>query len=421
MHCKSIFVAIFAVLSVLMVGCRMSRETDEIAFIIAMGIDKAEQGKIKITFQIAIPRAAGGLQGTGQEVPGGPTLINSIVAPDIAEARNLLTASMSRYANLSHMRAILISEELARSGIGDIIAPLQRYREYRGGVFLCVVRGRADDFMVMNKPKLDYLPSKFFESFEFSSEQSSFHLRADLHDFYIRLKEQGASPYATYIGMNPLTGKDTPAGEKLPNEKANTYLAGDMPRTGTESPAEFVGTCVFSGGKMVGTLDSTETRMLAMLKNDFPRGFWVQADPLQPEKEINVNLRNGSKPKVDVVLLDGKECIKVTLFLEGEITSIPSGINYEKAEYREMLEKEISNWVTQNLQDFIRHTQQLGSDVVGFGYHLRSQITTYDKLQEANLEELYKTANVEVEVTTRLRRTGLMWRSSPYKPTATTQ
>lgn len=418
MRYKLMLVTIMA-LSVLLAGCRTSKETDEVAFIVAMGLDKAEQGKIKVTYQIVVPRAAGGLQGTAQEIKGGPAIISSITAPDIPEARNLLSASMSRYANLSHMKAIIISEDLAQSGISDIIAPLQRYREFRGGIFILVVKGKAEDFMAGNQPKFDYLPTKFYESFEFSSEQSSYHLRADLHDFYIRLKDQGASPYATYIGLNPLTGEDKPAGEKSPNIKADDYLAGDIPRTGTANPGEFIGTAVFSGGKMVGTLDSAETRLLAILKSDFPRGFMVLADPLEAQKALTVNMRLGSAPKIDVDLIDGQEVIKINLFLEGEMASIPSGINYEKVGYREPLEEEISKLVTQEMQGFIRHTQELGSDVAGFGYHLRSHFSTYDKLQEANLEELYKTANVEVQVTTKLRRTGLLWRTSPYKPTAT--
>lgn len=411
-----ILVAILTGLSVLLTGCNGAKETDEVAFIIAMGIDMGENGKIKVTYQIAIPRAAGGLQASGQEVSGGPTIINSIEAPNIVEARNLLSASMSRYANLSHMRAVFISEELARSRAGDILAPLLRYKEYRSSIFLCVVKERAENFMIANNPKLDYLPSKFLETFEFSSEQNRYHIRADLFDFYIRLKDQGGSPYATYIAMNPLTGQDKPADNKRPNQKADSYLAGDMPRTGTQSGTEFVGTAVFSGeGKMVGTLDSAQTRILAILKGEFPHGFWVLADPLEPDNLLGVNLRNGSKPKVNVDLIDGQEVIEIRLFLEGEFANVPSGINYEKTEYRELVEAAISNLITQEVQNFISHTQELKSDVAGFGYHLRPRLATYEKLEKTNLEALYKTAKAEVHVTTRIRRTGLIWRTAPYK------
>lgn len=348
-------------------------------------------------------------------------MISSIVAPNITEARNLLATSMSRTPNLSHVQALLIGEEVARSGTGDIVSSIMRFREYRGGMFMVVVRGKSEDFLTSTKPKLELLPSKFFEAFGKSSEQVGYYLRVEVHDLYLRLKNPGGSAYATYVGINPLTGEDTPLDTKMPNDKAKGYLPKDIPRAGTENPTEFAGTVVFNGDKMVGAIDTSETRILAMLHNDLPRGVFTLDDPLEPQHEVSLNMRNGSSPKIDVDLIDGREVIKINVFLEGEITGIPSGINYEKPEYRELLEAAISDVVTQEIQGLIRHTQELGSDVVGFGYELRSHFATYRELRETNLAELYKTASVDVKVTTKLRRTGLMWKTSPYALTATSE
>jgi len=170
---------------------------------------------------------------------------------------------------------------------------------------------------------------------------------------------------------------------------------------------------------MIGSLDNKEARIIAMLQNNLPRGFVVVTDPLEPSKTINVNLRNGSKPKIDVDMIDGREVIKISVFLEGEASGIPSGINYEQEQFRELLENEISILVTEEIESFVRHTQELGCDVFGFGAYLRPHFATYDELIKVNLEQLYKTADVKVQVATKIRRLGLMWRSSPYKPTAT--
>lgn len=416
MRYRLTLIAIITGLAVLVAGCHWGKETDEVAFITAMGIDKAENDKIKVTYRIMIPRAVGGAQGGGQELPGGPGIMNTIVAANTAEAHNLLSTIMSRYANLAHMKSILISEEVARSGVGDLIAPLVRYREYRGSIFIHVVKGTAADYLAKNKPKIDYLTVKSAETFMRTADESSYYVRADVHDFYIRLKNPGGSPYANYIGINPLTGEDKPVGEKLPNDKADAYLPGGIPRTAAESPIEHIGAAVFAGDKMVGALDTKETRILALLQNKFPHGFFIIDDLLQAKKPVNINLRNGSKPEISVDLVDGREVIKIKVLLEGEITSIPSGVNYEKGEYHQRLEAEVSNLVKQQMEGFIQHTQELGSDVFGFGYYLRPKFATYSEMRKANLTALYKTAEAEVEVTTKIRRTGLMWRTSPYKP-----
>lgn len=418
MRHRIMLAALLVVISLLIVGCHTAKETEDVSYITVMGIDKADNDKLKITYRIEIPRAVGTTQGTGQEPKSGPTVINSIIAPNSAEAHNLLSATMSRYANLSHTKAILVSEELARHGVGDILAPLVRYREYRGTMLILVVKGKAENYMLSNQPKIDYLPSKFYESFVAHADESSYFMRTDIHDFYLRLKNPGSSAYASYVAPNPVTGDDKPAKEKLAKNKADAYLAGEIPRTGTENPVEFAGAAIFSGDKMVGTLDTQQVRIQCLLQNNLPAGFWIMSDPLQEQKPINVTLRNGSKPHFDVSLVDGQEIIKIDVFLEGEITGIPSGINYEKNQLLDMLEGEISSLVAIEIQDFIRLTQQLGSDVVGFGRYLRPRLSSYRDLEKLNLEELYRNAAVEIKVATKIRRTGLVWRTAPLKPGA---
>lgn len=402
-------------LSCLLSGCITSRETDDVAYVVVFGIDKAEQNKLKLTFQLIVPRAVGGEGGGKDGGDNSPWITNSITAANIAEAYNLLNSTMSRYPALLHTKAILIGEDLARSGVGDVLGPLLRYREYRGNIFVCVVRGKAGEFIENNKPRLDFLPTKFYESFMLSANETSYYPPSDVHEFYLKMKNPGGSSYAAYIGLNPRNDEDKSPGEKVPNNKSEGYLPGEIPRTGTEGPAEFIGTAVFSGVRMVGTLDSQETRILAMLQDHFTHGFYAVADPLEPGKKVNAMMRNGAKPKINVNIIDGREVISIHVFLEGDISSIPSGINYEMGEYKELLETEISAIVTQQIQGFIRHTQELGSDVVGFGYYLRPKFATYDELEKTNLEELYKSAEISVKVDTKIRRAGLMWRSSPYK------
>lgn len=415
MYRKIALVGLLVGLCLCLSSCKGASETEDVAYVVAIGIDKAEQDKIKVTYRIEIPRAIGSMQGGGQELESGPELTNSVVASGLAEAYNLLASTVSRMANRSHMKAFIVSEELARSGISDILAPLVRYREYRGSVFICVVKGRAEEFLAKNRPQLDYLNTKQWESFMLLSNETSYYARTDIHEFYLRLKNPGASPYATYIALNPMNNKGKPAGERLPNQKADAYLAGDIPRAGSGNAAEFAGVAVFSDSKMVGLLDTRESRVLAILQNKLPRGFIIPRDPLVPGKQVNINVRNGSKPEIRAELVDGQEVIKIKVFLEASITAIPSGINYEQPEYRQKLEDELSSVVKQEIERFITHTQELGSDVFGFGYYLRPQFASYAELEKANLEELYRKAKAEVEVTTKIRRTGLMWRTSGFK------
>lgn len=415
---RLILVAALVALALLAAGCRTSKETDQVAYIIEMGIDKAPAGKLKVTYRTMLPRAVGGPQGAGQETPGGPYIIKSFDAANTAEAHNLLGTGLSRYPNLNHLKAILIGEELAREGVGDIVAPLVRYREYRSGTFIAVVRGRAADWMTVSHPGLDYVLSKYWENTMISLDDGSYYTRSELHDFYLRLKNPGGAAYATYVGLTALGGADRPADAGPPGDRADAYLPGGIPRTGAGNNVEFAGAAVFAGDKMVGALDTGQTRVLRILNDDFPRGFFVLADPLAPGKTVNVHLRNGGKPSVAVTLDDGREAIAVNLFLEGELTGVPSGLNYEAPDRHKLLEDTVAALVAGEVRGFIAHTQQLGSDVFGFGYRLRPHFATYRDMAAADFPALYRAAAVDVKVTVKIRRTGLLWRTSPYLPAA---
>lgn len=409
--------AALLLLTLMLSGCH-TEETEDVAFITALGIDQAGNGKLKFTYAVAVPRAVGSSQGAGQPPSAGPTVVNSNIASDVGASRNLLGSTMSRAVNISHLKAVLISEDLAQQGLAKIVSPVTRFREYRSSILLFIVKGKAEDFLAANRPKLDYLLSKYFETFALSAEENNYFQRTDMHEFYLGLKNPGHSAYATYVAINPLSGEDRPYGPKLPAGKADSYLAGDIPRAGNQNPVELAGLAVFSGDRMVGVLGTREVRTLALLQNKAGGNTHSLADPLQAECSLRLRIRNGERPDIAVHLVDGQETIKIRLSLEGEITANPSGINYEDDEYRPLLEEHIANLVTAEIYEFTRQTQALGSDVFGFGRYLRSHFRTYQELQGLNLEQLYKTASVEVQVTAKIRRSGLMWRTAPAKPGA---
>lgn len=415
MYNKPLLLVIFCI-ALCSLGCHNAKEAEEVAFITAIGLDKADQNQLKVTYQISIPRSVGNQQGSGQELNSGPAITTTITSSSVAEAFNILSSTIPRFPNRTHLKVIVISEELARSGLEDLITPMVRFREYRGSMFLCICQGKAQEFLTANKPHLDYLPPKFWEDFMLLSDETNYYTHADIHEFYLRLKNPGASPYATYVAINKMTEEDTPTDGNLPNQKIKAYLAGDIPRSGKVDTLDFMGTAVFRNGSMVGILDSRETRVLSLLQNNLNRGFIIPDDPLETKKQIMLNVRNGKKTDVEAKLVDGQAHLAVNVFVEAEIAAIPSGINYEKTEYREQLETTLSQLLKAEIERFILHTQDLGSDVVGFGYYLRPYFTNYAELENTNLEQLYKNAQVEVTVTSHIRRTGLMWRSSPYKP-----
>ena len=393
-----------------------------------MGIDKAEGGQ-KVTYQIAKPKGAGGGESGGSDPSGmgggkagseggKPWITNTMIIPAPADARMMLQSTMSRTPNFTHVSVFIISEEVAREGILPTLTVPLRNREYRESLLILIVQGSAEEFIKHNIPVMESTISKYYETFFARSPDVGYFMRTTLHEFYTTLKNPGGSPYAAYGGINAKDLQGHPAGPKTtPEQKGDPYLPGGMPRQGMENPAEWLGLAVFRGDKMVGVLNSDETRAVAILKNKLSNASVGVVDPLKPEKDfISLTIRNGAKPKITADMNGGQPIFNAEVLIDAEIFGISSGINYESPPYREQLEAQVSKMIEGQLLGMIKHTQELGTDPVAFGLYLRPSFANFDELEKANLTTLYQAATVNVKVTAKIRRTGLLLQTSPERP-----
>lgn len=138
------------------VGCWGSREPDELSYILAMGVDKGEHNVLQVTMQEAVPKSLGGGEGETSAVV-------SVEASSISGALQLANTFTSREMTLIHNRAIIISEEIAKEGLKKYLAPLMRSRDIRRNTFVMVTRGKANKFLLENKPFLEKYTSEQME------------------------------------------------------------------------------------------------------------------------------------------------------------------------------------------------------------------------------------------------------------------
>ncbi len=401
------------VMAMLVSGCNGARETDQVAYILALGLDKsAIEGKVLVTYQIAIPRSLGE---AGSKI-GEQTSVNvSIEAANLAEARNLLNTRMARLPNLSHIKAIIIGDELAKKGLVEVVGPIVRFREFRETMYILVVKDdSAYNLLNKLKPRLEFLPTRYIETMMLTARESGYFRPTQIHDFYQRMKTGCMSPYAALVGLNSFD-RYQPSAQKSPREKVDEYLPGGVPRKGVGNPAEFLGTAVFQGNKLVGYLTNEETRILSILQGDFQNAYLVVQDPLKPDKAVNLNARIGSPPKIKARLANGKLSFDVSVLIEGEVTAIPSGINYESEQNRKILEHAFAQLLQDQANSFIEKTKTWGADVVGFNYYARPFFPTYDDFMKADWRQLYRNADYKVNISVKIRRTALMWRTTPVR------
>ena len=98
-------------------GSYSVQSIDDLAYLIALGIDVGETSTYKLTFQFTMPNSSGGDTPSSETAP---IIINSVDAPTLDSAINLMNTYVSKEISLSHCKAVVISEDIAKKGISNI-------------------------------------------------------------------------------------------------------------------------------------------------------------------------------------------------------------------------------------------------------------------------------------------------------------
>ncbi len=173
---------------ILLTGCSTSVESNDLAYVVAIGIDKAKEEKLyDFTLQIANPQAiSGGSDEKGGE--GGKKTVSNLTltAPNIYSAVNLANHIYSKNVSLAHTKLIIVSEEIARSeGLMQMGETIARNEEIRPSTYLSVVKKEAKEYLENIKPTNEVNPVKYYEVI-YESEYSGFIPKHSCRDFYIR-------------------------------------------------------------------------------------------------------------------------------------------------------------------------------------------------------------------------------------------
>ena len=128
---KTKFIAVLLVLIFCLstlTGCYSAEGLETLAYAVAIGIDKGENDKIKLSLQFAILSNSSSGSSGGSSSQSQESTVTTVDCNSIDSGIALINSYISKKVNLSHCKAIVISEELAYEGkIDQIIEVLKMY------------------------------------------------------------------------------------------------------------------------------------------------------------------------------------------------------------------------------------------------------------------------------------------------------
>ncbi|MDO4618692.1 MAG: Ger(x)C family spore germination protein [Clostridia bacterium] len=394
-------------LSVMLTSCARATEPDDLAYVVAIGIDSKGDTK-NFTLQIANPiKISGGSSEQGGEDGKDTVSAISVEADNIYQAVNVANHLYSKELNLSHTKLILISDKIAEGeGLSEFSEFLSRTEEIRPNTYISIVKGDAKKYLEEVKPTNEVNPVKYYEVI-FDSAYTSFIPKSSAWEFYC----YASSPERQQVLPLSAVKEDNSKGTQ--NQKNKGFEDG-MPeikageiKTESEIKTETAGIAIFKDGKMIASAGAKEAEIYNIVSGSYTKSEVSYPDKGSRDNEIAVMQTLAKKPVIKVDI-------------SGEIPRIYVGLNFE-ADLRTvseayMIEADIENFEEQTeiaikeaVKSFLYKTStEYKSDIVGFGSYVKRKFSSFDDFEKYDWQEKYENAEFNVEVDFKLRRSGLI-------------
>ncbi len=249
-------------------GCWDREELEELAYILALGIDYLpDEDKIEVTTAIIRP---GSIPGGGQ-AEGGPDTepfrLTTTKGETLSTALEQQNAFFARRPYSPHSQVVILGEELARKGLHTILDRMLRERDLRMTVQMFVTRDSVQDVLLAGAKIEQGLPL-FLTRWAERETHEALATAVDLRMFVRALLYDGIDPVLPEIS----TRREEPI---APQERE---IAGEA-YSADVTYATVAGTAVFKEDKLVGFLNIDETKGYLYAMNLLRESLEITADP----------------------------------------------------------------------------------------------------------------------------------------------
>ncbi|MFK7691837.1 Ger(x)C family spore germination protein [Paenibacillus sp. HJGM_3] len=382
--------------SLMLAGCWDRRELNEIAIAVGMGLDK-DGAQVRISSQLVNPgEVASTRNARGYSTP---VTVYSATEATTLEALKKLTTMSPRQIFSSHLRVLVIGEELARQGIADILDGLSRMNEFRTDFFILVARNNSAMSILETLTPSEKIPA---------------------NGLYTMLNTS-AKTWAPTVKMtldkvmsdisNP-TKDSVLSGIRIIGNESAGHSKSNLERTHPAARLQNSGLALFKKGRLIDWMNEEESKGYNYIRGNVkrtaghltcPEGGTVGVEVIRTKSKVKGKVRNG-KPQ-----------ISVDLFVEQDIGEVKCKLDLSKEETIRQLEKISVQKLKDILEAAIRKAQKNKADIFGFGEAIEdADPRTWLRIKD-DWDRYFGELDVTVHVDAPIRRTGTISNSAQGK------
>lgn len=368
---------ILCILAVL-TGCWDRKEMDDLALVMASGIDVAEDGQIEITLQIALPT---GIPSAVQSGGKGHKSFIVISAKGVSasEASSRLQQQLSRAIYFGHRGVIVIGEQYARRGLKQLLDTFTRLPESRYNGFIVTTYGATAKEILSTPYQLELLPGIGITKIQ--SSNLSFPVKID--DFVNALTSTGRSPVTAAIRI---IHKDT-ASESFDIDRAAAYRE----------------------NKLAGFLEPDELKLLRWwrgVSNRLRYIVLVKRESEQFRGSVSIEFLHSST-KIKTTIKNGMPEVWTSFNAAVRLIDNDTSLDMSDINNMKTIEKEVSRSIHSQIERMLAHLQHdLKADILGIGEEIHIQHPYAWKKIKDKWSDMYPSVPVTAEVHIQIQRMG---------------
>lgn len=362
---------------VLLSGCWSAVELNNNAFARIMLLDKAKEG-IELTLEFALPnRMVPGQAGGGGGQSGPPFSYVTKRDGDVAKAYRDIQSDMSRTVTFGQLRVVVMSSKLAEDGVEAILDFFTRESKTHINANIYVTEGPTAQLTTI-PVRFERFPTDILASY--AEEQVT---------VSVTFKDLLMSNFAGGDLLVPLLVFGRQGTDKENDSK-------EWMGTG--------GAAIFKAGKMVGKLNTEETRgalwILGQVKDS-------EVNVASPTDGRTVNFLVTHEATRIETEFGGRPTFHIRCKANAEVLASDSDIDLEDPEQLSKLEKKLAAALEERMGRAIDKTRLVRSDAFQLGSYVRwRNYREWNRIKE-NWREIYATAaNITEDADITISRLG---------------
>ncbi|MEK3787187.1 Ger(x)C family spore germination protein [Paenibacillus sp. FSL K6-1230] len=374
-------------------GCWDSTELNERAVVAAIGIDRSEQQRYEVAFQIIVADEIASSKARGTT----PVILYRETGNTIMEATRKAARKVPRRISLAHVRVVVISEELAREGISQLVDFLERDAETRLTMRVLIARKNKAKVLLSTMTSIGRIPANDITGKLESSERVYGEAYVVNIDDVIRsMNTDGSGPVI--------------AGVELTGNVENAPKKDNVEKIIPDATIYMHGTSIFRSDKLVSWLDGEEAMGLSIIKNKIRSRISSLACGKEPDSIIVES--DFVKSDLDVSFQRGEPVFTLVIKQTGMLSEVNCPLDLTGTDIIEAIQNDWSKDTRELVISTVRAAQRSHTDVLGFGEKLKRQNPKYWSRISKDWGKAFSDSTVQVRVISIIKHTQT--RSSPF-------